>query len=144
MLATRRGQNRRVYDGGIGSAQLVYSTFLGGVSSEFANSLAVDDGGVVTVAGGTHSGDFATTIDAFDTTPNGSAEVFVSRLSMGIAFYADRFELSLKQAGTQKLWIDAGKVHANRSYAIFGSMTGTSPGVTLLGIHSNRDRLAAC
>ena len=54
---------------------------------------------------------------------------------MGLAFYADRYELSFNRAGTQSLNLDAGKQHAGKSYAIFGSMTGTSPGITLSGIH---------
>ncbi len=48
--------------------------------------------------------------------------------------YADRDELSRNRAGTQNLNLDAGKLHAGKSYAIFGSMTGTSPGITLSGI----------
>ena len=92
--------------------------------------------GVATVAGYTRLGsNFPTTIGAYDSTHNGSDDMFVSRLSMGVSFHADRYELSLKQAGTQNLWLDAGKVHANRSYAIFGSVTGTRPGITLLGVH---------
>ena len=31
--------------------------------------------------------------------------------------------------------MDAGKQHANRSYWILGSVTGTKPGITLLGTH---------
>ena len=31
--------------------------------------------------------------------------------------------------------MNAGKAHANRLYWIFGSITGTKPGVNLLGVH---------
>jgi hypothetical protein len=115
-----------------GTAQLIYSTFLG--NDDGAGALHVDANGVATVAGGVGSGGFPTTSGAYQTTKNLQGDAFISRLSMGVAFYADRSELSLKKGGTQKLWLDAGKVHANRSYAIFGSVTGTSPGTPLLGI----------
>ena len=61
---------------------------------------------------------FPTTSGAYDRTFNGGADAFVSRLSIDVAFY-----------------VDAGKQHAGKSYAIFGSITGTSPGITLSGIH---------
>ena len=89
---------------------------------------------MVTVAGWTWSAaNFPTTSGAYDRTHNGNVDAFVSRLSMGVAFYADRYELSLKQAGTQNLYLDAGKQHAGKSYWIFGSF-GTSPGITLGGV----------
>jgi hypothetical protein len=119
-----------------GPAQLVHGTLLGGRYSEYVWGLDVDPAGVVTVAGYTRLGsNFPTTIGAYDTTDNGSDDVFVSSLSMGASFHADGYELSLKQAGVQNLRLDAGKVHANRSYAIFGSGTGTVPGINLAGIH---------
>jgi hypothetical protein len=118
-----------------GAEQLAYSTFLGGNASDYPCWLSVDTRGVVVVTGYTDSINFPATNGAYDTTHNGGDDAFISRLSMGVAFYADRYELSLKQAGTQNLWLDAGKSHANRSYAIFGSVTGTSPGITLSGIH---------
>ena len=52
-----------------------------------------------------------------------------------LAFYADRYVLSLNQGGTQKFTLNAGTAHAGRLYWIFGSATGTSPGVTLNGVH---------
>ena len=76
----------------IGSAQLVYSTFLGGTpvfipnrgwvgGSDSANALSVDAIGVVTVAGWTTSINFPTTSGAYDTTFNGGyTDAFVSRL----------------------------------------------------------------
>ncbi len=118
------------------TSQLVYSTFVGGSGDDFAYSLAVDASGGVNVAGYTDSINFPTTSGAYNTTYNGGYnDAFVSRLSMGVAFYADRYELSLNQAGTQNLNLDPGKQHAGKSYAILGSMTGTSPGITLSGIH---------
>ncbi len=37
--------------------------------------------------------------------------------------------------GKQTLTVNAGKAHANSLYWIFGSVTGTRPGVNLLGVH---------
>ncbi len=65
--------------------QLVYSTFLGGVSNDHATALVVDVTGVVTVAGFTSAADYPTTPNAWDRTydnsaRNGSPDVFVTRL----------------------------------------------------------------
>jgi hypothetical protein len=49
-----------------GSA-LVYSTFLGGTSSDIAEAIAVDSAGAAYVTGLTTSSDFPTTPGAFDT-----------------------------------------------------------------------------
>ncbi len=59
---------------------LIWSTFLGGSGSDYANALAVDASGVVTVAGYAASTKFPTTSGAYDTTYNGGADAFVSRL----------------------------------------------------------------
>ncbi len=61
---------------------LTFSTFLGGSGREFSHDLGmvVDSTGAVTVAGGTGSSDFPTTLGAFDTTPNGQSDLFVTRL----------------------------------------------------------------
>ena len=65
---------------------LVWSTFVGGTGYEYAYALALDDQGVVTIAGSTGSADFPTTPGAFDLTFNGGglplpADVFVTRLA---------------------------------------------------------------
>ena len=59
---------------------LVWSTFLGGTGSDWANALAIDAQGATTVAGYTSSLDFPTRPGAFDTTHNGSSDAFVTRL----------------------------------------------------------------
>lgn len=48
---------------------------------------------------------------------------------------ADVMTISMSAGGTQTLSLDAGPVHANRPYWIFGSITGTTPGIFLNGIH---------
>jgi beta-propeller repeat-containing protein len=63
-----------------GSA-LVYSTYLGGGSSDEPFHIAVDNTGRAHVTGQTSSTDFPTTAGAFDTTANGLLDVFVTKLS---------------------------------------------------------------
>ena len=117
----------------IGSAQLVYSTFLGGNKGAILWPISVDASGVVTAAGGAMDQSFPTTSGAFDTTYNGG-DAFVSRLTMGVALYGDVHEIAINAGGTQNLTVNAGNAHANRPYWIFGSVTGTTPGITLLGV----------
>jgi hypothetical protein len=62
-------------------SSLVYSTFLGGTAAEGAHAVAIDAQGATTVVGSTRSGDFPTTLGAFDTSWNGSLDVFITRLS---------------------------------------------------------------
>ncbi len=54
---------------------------------------------------------------------------------MGVALYGDVHEIPINAGGTQNLTVNASKAHANRLYWIFGSITGTTPGVNLLGVH---------
>jgi hypothetical protein len=61
---------------------LHYSTFLGGTGADYAyGGVAVDASGCSYVAGGTGSSDFPTTLGAYDTSFNGSMDVFVTKLS---------------------------------------------------------------
>jgi hypothetical protein len=54
---------------------LAYATFLGGKYWEFVGSIAVDQAGSAYVTGATWSGDFPTTVGAFDTNATGDAFV---------------------------------------------------------------------
>ena len=65
-----------------GSA-LVYSTYLGGISTENGNDIALDQFGNAYVTGLTFDGvtDYPTTTGAFDTAHNGGQDVFVSKLN---------------------------------------------------------------
>lgn len=65
---------------GAGSA-LVYSTYLGGSGSETGRRIAVDAAGNAYVTGQTASMNFPTTSGAFDTTPNGLNDAFVTNLN---------------------------------------------------------------
>jgi hypothetical protein len=60
---------------------LVYSTFIGGSSSDHTQSLTTGGSGVVTVTGESTSSDFPTTPGAFDTTQNGHLDAFVTQVS---------------------------------------------------------------
>jgi hypothetical protein len=117
------------------AAQLVYSTFMGGSADDFAWMLALDPSGVATVLGATTSANFRVTSGAFDTTHNGLHDAIISRLDMGVALWADVHQIPIKTGGTQRLTVNAGKAHKNLRYWIFGSATGTNPGLNMLGIH---------
>jgi hypothetical protein len=63
-----------------GSA-LAYSTYLGGGGEDDGRGLAVDPVGSIYVTGQTSSTDFPTTAGAADTTFNGTADVFVTKIA---------------------------------------------------------------
>jgi len=58
---------------------LIYSTFLGGSSSEQSYRIAVDASGAAYVTGSTVSADFPATPGAYDTMPNGGTDAFVAK-----------------------------------------------------------------
>ncbi len=65
---------------------LVWSTLVGGAGYDYALALALDAQGAVTIAGGTGSVDFPTTLGVFDATFNGGSlplpgDAFVTRLA---------------------------------------------------------------
>src|SRR5439155_7834466 len=61
-------------------AALAYSTYLGGSSGDGGESVAADAAGNAYVTGGTSSTNFPTTTGAFDTTLDGTSDVFVTKL----------------------------------------------------------------
>ncbi|MBI4601214.1 MAG: SBBP repeat-containing protein [Planctomycetes bacterium] len=61
--------------------QLLYSTYLGGGSSDYGWGIAVDALGDAYVTGLTSSSDFPTTLDAFQTQHGGGQDAFVARLN---------------------------------------------------------------
>lgn len=60
---------------------LGYATFLGGSNSEKGYAIAVDASGAAYLAGETSSSNFPITLGAFDSTSNGSADVFITSLN---------------------------------------------------------------
>ena len=88
---TTAGAFDRIYNGGFrdafvtklnasGSA-LAYSTFLGGADQDEGLGMAVDGSGRAYVTGFTFSTDYPTTTSAFDRTPNGESDAFVTKLN---------------------------------------------------------------
>ena len=61
-------------------AALAYSTYLGGSDADAGHGIAVDSAGNAYVSGTTRSPDFPTTLGAFDTTPDGENDAFVTKL----------------------------------------------------------------
>jgi hypothetical protein len=60
---------------------LTYSTYLGGSGHDRGFAIAVDGSGNAYVAGYTESGNFPTTAGVFDTTLNGSSDLFVTKVN---------------------------------------------------------------
>jgi hypothetical protein len=60
---------------------IVYSTFLGGSSSDYGRGIAVDAVGNAYVVGSTYSTNFYVTTSGPDVTHNGSADAFIARLN---------------------------------------------------------------
>ena len=70
-------------------SSLVYSTFIGGSSSEDGRAIAVDTSGNAILTGGTNSPAFPTTVGAFDTTHNGDFDAFVTKLNAAGSLLVD-------------------------------------------------------
>jgi hypothetical protein len=93
---TTPGAFDRTYNGGFDDAfvavlngagsDLVYSTFLGGSdgSGDRGNAVAIDHQGHACAVGRTRCTDFPATSGAFDDTYNGSWDVWVAKLSLGL------------------------------------------------------------
>jgi len=67
---------------------LVFSTYLGGSSTDQPHSLVVDNNGVLFVLGRTSSNNFPTTTGAYDRTLNGNYDIFVAKFGVSGALLA--------------------------------------------------------
>lgn len=70
------------------SLAITASTCLGGIGSDGGNALAVDGSGNIYVTGYTNSLNFPITAGAYDQDPNGSTDVFITRLTSDLTFMA--------------------------------------------------------
>jgi hypothetical protein len=65
-------------------SSLLASTFIGGVSTNYGYDIAIDQSGNILVTGETYAfptPDFPVTTGAYDTSPNGKGDVFISKLN---------------------------------------------------------------
>jgi hypothetical protein len=89
----------------VGPASLVYSTYLGGSGRDEGDGIAVDAAGDAYVTGRTGSSNFPTTTGAFDTSFNGSADAFVTKI-------ADISPPEASTPGCEVTIADSGKITA--------------------------------
>ena len=110
-----------------GSA-LAYSAVFGGTASEGASGIALDGAGNAWVTGGTSSADFPVTAGAADSSFNGTADAFVSKLSAnGSALvYSTYLGGTLSESGNDVALDSAGDVYvAGHTYSMdFPATTG--------------------
>jgi hypothetical protein len=88
---------------------IVYSTFLGGMGSDYVNSIAIDiSGNSLFITGETMSIDYTTTTGAYDEHYNGAGDVFLSKMnSNGTALIFSTFLGSIHEDVAMDLEIDA-------------------------------------
>jgi hypothetical protein len=100
----------------LGSA-LAYSTYLGGSGGDRGNGIAVDQRGNAFVTGVTTSSNYPTTPGAFDSTPNGTDDTFVTKLNTegSSAVYSTLIGGSNAEEGHDI------KIHADGSAYVAGS-----------------------
>jgi Tol biopolymer transport system component/subtilisin-like proprotein convertase family protein len=100
---------------------LEYSTYLGGSGNDYAIGLEVDAAGSMYVLGVTPGVGFPT-LAGFDTTPNGSSDVFVSKFSSAGALIYSTFYGGTGEDTTEALAVDgSGAVY------VAGNTTGLVP-----------------
>ncbi len=110
-----------------GTAQLVYSIYLGGSGTDSLSGIAVDSAFSIYVAGSTTSSDFPTTPNAFQQKPQTGSHGFLARISLGLnATYAPAYSTYLAGNGVDHvtgLAIDSSQQNAY----VTGDTTSTNP-----------------
>jgi hypothetical protein len=110
-----------------GTAQLVYSIYLGGSGTDSLSGIAVDAAFSIYVAGSTTSSDFPTTPNAFQRKPQTGSHGFLTKISLGLnATYAPAYSTYLAGNGVDRvtgLAIDGSQQNAY----VTGDTTSTNP-----------------
>jgi hypothetical protein len=114
-----------------GSA-LAYSTYLGGGGEDDGRGLAVDPVGSIYVTGQTSSTDFPTTAGAADTTFNGTADVFVTK----IAGFGPSASLTVAPTAATTTVNTQSCVTATARDAAGNAVVGVTVRVAVTGAHS--------
>ncbi|WKZ20281.1 MAG: SBBP repeat-containing protein [Candidatus Jettenia sp. CY-1] len=118
---------------------LLASTFLGGSSLERINSIAVDSGGNIYIAGETISPDFPLASGIFDASHNGSFDVFVSKVDGALTtLLASTF-----LGGSDGDRADSLVIDPNGNISVSGSTNSSNfpviPGAFDTSFHGNSD-----
>ncbi|HRJ57435.1 MAG TPA: carboxypeptidase regulatory-like domain-containing protein [Anaerolineales bacterium] len=88
-------------------ADLIFSSFLGGSSTERSGGIAVGQNGDIYVSGGTNSVDFPVTTGAYDTTKNGLEDAFLTRVSIDKSLiYSTYFGASNESLSEYSIGVD--------------------------------------
>ncbi|MCA9310071.1 MAG: SBBP repeat-containing protein, partial [Phycisphaerales bacterium] len=104
----------------------VWSTYLGGTSTERGQGIAADSNGSCYVTGETRSSNFVTTADAIDATYNGNRDVFLTKIAPG----GSTVEFSTYIGGTGDDYAYAVRMDAADAAWITGTTTSTNYPVT--------------
>ncbi len=107
-------------------ARLIYSTFLGGIDTEFGMAVAVDSQGCAYATGITLSGNFPVTPGAYQTALRGGIDAYIAKLSPTGAslVYSTYF------GGNDVVWADAVAIDAQGCAYITGETTSINMPVT--------------
>jgi hypothetical protein len=128
---------------------LVYSTYLGGNSQDFANGLALDNTGNVYIAGGASSTNFPVTQGAFQTTNNAAAQggsnAFIAKLDMSPAATSTQLSAAPNPALiVQLITLTATVTYSSGGPAPTGTVTFLNGNVTLGTGTLNSSGVATC